>query len=284
MSEELDSVSAFMCRAPIEHVAAALAQFDPDQEEHNRIIGGIFQLMSTTRNLSELNAIRKRVDEIVNGKKAETPADPPVVTDPAPPVTAPVSACETRTDADAATDADPKRASVLLWVAVICCHIWSAIGVLWAHVPSRPPRRFVFLMLVVTGSAVLLFLAGLAGGPALEAVPVPTSSNSTGPDNTTNATSVAVRMVANRVVAISDGLRQFLQLSCTADIKVAVVYLAVHLQPVVQRFLQQLGVQRHEPPRQRQTHGDKNDDSYFWGAAAVLVAGAIYVGASLLCP
>jgi len=179
---------------------------------------------------------------------------------PSAPATAPVPACETRTAADATTDAEcpanPKSACLSLWVYVPpLARIWSAPGVLWAHAPSRPriPKWFVGLMFVLTSCAVLLFLAGLASGPALEAIPV-LSSNSTGPDNTTNATSVAVRMVANQVVAVSEWLMQLLQSPWTNQFNPVVVYLAVHREPAFQWFLQQLGVQqrqahpRHKPP------------------------------------
>jgi len=141
--------------------------------------------------------------------------------------------------------------TVLLAVYAICCHIWSAPGVLWAHAPSRPriPKWFVRLMLVLTSCAVLLFLAGLASGPALEAIPV-LSSNSTGPDNTANTASIVPSVVPGAVVAVSEWLMQLLQSPWTNQFNPVVVYLAVHREPVFQWFLQQLGVQRRQarPP------------------------------------
>jgi hypothetical protein len=219
----------------------------------------------------------------VNATVPNSPTIAPPVPDakdsapPSSPVTPPVPAHE-----HAPKRSVPKR-SVLKRVLRRSFCLPHSLFLAMYRICTKIPRWSVFLMLVVTGIAGLLFLAGLAGGPALEAVPVPTSSNSTGPDNTTNATSVAVRLMANRVVAISDGLRQFLQLSCTADINVAVVSLSVYLQPVFQRFLPQLGVQRREPRRQRQTHGDKNGDFYFWPLLA-LGGLTLYWAALVLCP
>ena len=184
--------------------------------------------------------------------------------------------------------ADPKWTWVSWWLAVICCHIWSAPGVLWAHAPSRPriPKWFVGLMFVLTSCAVLLFLAGLAGGPALEAIPVPTS-NSTGPDNTTNTTngtSVAVRVVANQVVAISDGLRQFLQLWCTADIKVAVVSLAALYQPLMGAAYEHINVRVHQPQRPRPNRETNNDDYGLLMGLVALAGFAVYGLAATVIP
>ena len=212
---------------------------------------------------------------------------------PSAPATAPVPACETRTAADATTDAEcpanPKSACLSLWVYVPpLARIWSAPGVLWAHAPSRPriPKWFVGLMFVLTSCAVLLFLVGLAGGPALEAIPV-LSSNSTGPDkttNTTNGTSVVVRMAANQVVAISDGLRQFLQLWCTADIKVAVVSLAALYQPLMGAAYKHINVRAHQPRRPRPNRETNNDDYSRWVGLFALAGLALYVFATTVIP
>ena len=184
--------------------------------------------------------------------------------------------------------ADPKWTWVSWWLAVICCHIWSAPGVLWAHAPSRPriPKWFVGLMFVLTSCAVLLFLVGLAGGPALEAIPV-LSSNSTGPDkttNTTNGTSVVPSVVPGAVVAVSEWLMQLLQSPWTNQFNPVVVYLAVHREPAFQWFLQQLGVQQRQAhPRHKPPPPSQDAAGLFLGAGFIvlIIVGGVWMATSV---